>query len=89
MPIIHIGHHRVITLAGSDASIIPPGSIAAVSDSGVVSASIDPVTGHVTLTAAVAGMATVTFSAPGYIPTSEGYTVPPPPGILVTDGPEV
>ncbi len=88
--IIHIGHHRVITLAGSDGSVIPPAGIVATADSsGILSASVNPVNGQVTVTGLIPGGSSITYSAPGYTTAVEMFSVSPLPTIVPTDGPEI
>lgn len=90
MSTIHIGHHRVITLSGSDGSVIPPESIVATADgSGILSADVDPATGHVTVTGLIPGGSSITYSAPGYTTAVEMFSVSPLPTIVPTDGPEI
>ncbi len=89
--IIHVGKHRIQTVTASDGSTIPLGALTATSDNpNLATASVDPATNAVTVTAINPSTpsANVTYSAPGYGSVVQQINVLPVPTLIVTDGPE-
>jgi hypothetical protein len=91
MPSLHIGKKRVQTLAASDGSTIPAGTVSATANQPNVSVAVDPVTNDVTVTGQITTSGTgtlVTYMAPGFQNATQLFTVAPLPTLVVTDGPE-
>lgn len=88
---LHTGHHLTQTVAGSDGSTIPPGTLGVtiVPTSGVVTVAVTPANNNILVTATGVGTATLTYNALGYTSSQDIVTVLAPPSIVVTDGPEV
>ena len=83
-----VGQSYHFTVAGSDGSTIPAGTLTAVPDAPTVNITVNPDNSG-TVTAVLASVANthITYSAPGYTSSSETVLVIDRPSIVVTDGP--
>lgn len=87
---LHVGRHRVQTLASSDATAaIPPGSVTVTLNTTICQATVDPVTNNVTITGVGVGSTTAQYASPGFVNGTDAINVIAAPSIIVTDGPEV
>jgi hypothetical protein len=85
---LHVGKKIVQTLAASDGTTIPLGSVTVNATGAAVTAVCDPATNKVTLTGVAVATVTVNYASPGFVTASDVITVLAAPSIIVTDGPE-
>ena len=88
--ILHIGKKRIVTITATDGSIVPLGSVVAISGNpSMATAVVDPATNLVTVTGIAPGTVAVVYNALGYLQIADSFSVQPLPSLIATDGPEV
>lgn len=88
MNTLQVGQSYHFTVAGSDGSTIPAGTMTAISNEpSTVSVVVNPDNSGTVTGIAPTPNVTITYSAPGYTNATEGVQVVPRPSIVVTDGP--